>query len=160
MADPKDVQGLSLSTPHRVKRADFQKSSRPIMGAAAEALNPMAWNLGNDFDQAPPMVLLSRYRDNIYVAMANVPDAILQFVRCSLPVLLRYVHNIPLKWEPHRTTVASGEGVLFPCPAERRVVLRRKGVCTDLRSLVPSVSNVSLFLSSRYSAMGHRRSCP
>ena len=40
--------------------ADYLKGSRPVMSAAAEALNPMVWNAHTNFDGSPLVVHLSR----------------------------------------------------------------------------------------------------
>ena len=91
------------------------------MGAAAGALNPMPWNLGKGFDQAPPLVVFSWH-----VALANVLDALWPPVRFAVSVILSYTHCTPLKWEPHGAAVAWGEGLLVPCAAENRVSLLQR----------------------------------
>jgi len=92
----------------------------------------MEWNVLDGFDSAPPMILLSRYRDNIYFALANMPVDLRPSVRFGISDLLRFVYNIPLKWEPHGVAVAWGEGVVIPRAMESRIGLLRKGASQDL----------------------------
>ena len=75
------------------------------------------------------MVRLSRYRDNIYIALAHVPDPIVQLLKSALCVLLKSTYGVPLKWEPHGERVAWGERLLTPMLLENRVSLICKGVC-------------------------------
>ena len=89
----------------------------------------MQWNVATGFDMAPPTVHLSRYRGNIYLAMANVPDGIDVPLRFVLYVFSEYLYNIPLKWEPHGASVAWGKALLQLVPSEHRISLLWKGVC-------------------------------
>ena len=54
---------------------------------------------------ACPMVLLSTYRDNVYMACLNIPVEVEAAVDAALACLLRQLYGIKLKWEPHSQLV-------------------------------------------------------
>ena len=119
---------------------DFLKASSLVAGAAAEALNPTPWSTGAEGDRADPFVLLSRYCDYIYVAVANVPADILPHLRYSISVFLCLIYNIPLKWEAHGSEVVWGETALTLSSKKQRLCMNRKGVCFSL-SLTENLVN-------------------
>ena len=120
--------------------ADFLKTASPVVGAAAEALNPTPWSTGASGDSAEPFVLFSRYRDNIYVAIANVPADIPPHLKFVISVFLRFIDNIPPKWKPHGQEVVWGESVLALSEDRHRLSMYRKGVCRSLSSVSESLS--------------------
>ena len=57
-----------------------------------------------------PLCLVSRFHDNIYLLLCNVPIGCLPHVKQALSALLGVVYGIRLKWEPHSKYVTWGEG--------------------------------------------------
>ena len=53
-----------------------------------------------------PLCLISRFRNNIYLLLCNVPTSCLPQVKQAPSALLRVVYGIRLKWEPHGAYVA------------------------------------------------------
>ena len=51
------------------------------------------------------LALLSRYRDNLYICLANVPDHELELVKMILSSILKNVYGITLKGENHTKDV-------------------------------------------------------
>ena len=56
-----------------------------------------------------PCVLLSRFRDNIYIVFMNVLQELLPVVRRGVMCFLQCLYGVPLKWEPTELTVSWGE---------------------------------------------------
>mmetsp|Transcript_53028 Transcript_53028/g.94640 ORF Transcript_53028/g.94640 Transcript_53028/m.94640 type:complete len:338 (-) Transcript_53028:80-1093(-) len=63
------------------------------------------------------LALISRYRDNIYICLANIEDEELDLVRLCLSTFLNCVYGIPLKWEPHEGGAVWGEACISHTPA-------------------------------------------
>ena len=85
-------------------------------------------------DTTFPFVLFSRYQDNIYLICANMSPDLMRHTKFALSVMLRVIYGIPLKWEPRGASVTSGEAVITCLHQPQTILLRRKGVCTDLQS--------------------------
>ena len=81
-------------------------------------------------------MLLSRYRDNIYLICANMGARMLDQCKFVVSVILRIVYGIPLKWEAHGNDIVRGEAVITHVSNSSVLRLRRKGVCLDLRDTV------------------------
>ena len=47
-----------------------------------------------------PFVIISRYRDNIYICFANVPLSVSGAIAHSIYILPHSIYGIRLKWEP------------------------------------------------------------
>ena len=47
-----------------------------------------------------PRVLLSRFRDNIYIVFMNILQPLLPTVRRAVMCFLQCLYRVPLKWEP------------------------------------------------------------
>ena len=56
-----------------------------------------------------PGVLLSRFRDNIYIVLMNVLQPLLPLVRRAVMCFLQCLYGVPLKWEPTVACVSWGE---------------------------------------------------
>ena len=56
-----------------------------------------------------PIVLMSPYRDNIYLALSNIPDKLRPQILHVVDTSWRKLYNIPLKWESHDAMVVWGE---------------------------------------------------
>ena len=89
----------------RGRVGDFLKCYNPVSGVVGEILQPPPWDapvdaLSSD-DENLPFVLLSRYRENLYIIFANIPGDILPTVRFCVAALLRSTYGIALKWEIH-----------------------------------------------------------
>ena len=83
-----------------------------------------------------PMVLFSRYRDNVYIAFVNVLEVLSDRVRDAVAVVLQQIYKIPLKWEPHGRSVTWGEASLTPRAAG--FSLTRQGIVQDLSLYDPT----------------------
>ena len=59
-----------------------------------------------------PTILLTRYMDNSYVALLNVPHQLHDAVRLFVSRFPSAVYDIPMKWEPEGTTVSWCEASL------------------------------------------------
>ena len=108
-------------TPNRQKGkvGEFFKCFDPLQGEVGEILNPPVCPLqtADQFQRLcgfppRPFVLLSRYRDNIYMAFANIPRPIRPAVQFACAALLRTIYQLPLKWEEHAAVVVWGEGMI------------------------------------------------
>ena len=80
---------------------------------------------------ASPMVLFSRYRDNVYLACLNIPAKSKNALDAALACLLRHLYGIKLKWEPHNRLVLWGEAKLAVLPSGE-VLLSQKGCAPSL----------------------------
>ena len=129
----------------RGRVADFLKCYNPLLPVVGEILHPP----NGDSVALPhvhgsenlPFVLLSRYRDNLYIVLANIACEILPTVRFCVAALLRSVYGIALKWEHHDSVVVWGEGAIS-CPyGANRFSLLRKGASRP--RLTPYRANTS-----------------
>ena len=124
----------------RGRVGDFLKCYNPVFGVVGEILQPLPWDapvdaLSSD-DENLPFVLLSRYRDNLYMIFANIPEDILPTVRFFVAALLRSTYGIALKWEIHDSVVVWGEGAIS-CPFQGRLLsLLRKGASRTLEEAI------------------------
>ena len=76
------------------------------------------------------MVFLARFRDNVYIFLLNMSDALAAVVQPTIFQLLRAMYGVPLKWEVHGATVQWCESAI---PDTRDLRLVRKGVVLDLQ---------------------------
>ena len=74
---------------------------------------------------AVPVILLSRFKDNLYVVCLHIPEHLQSLVREALCVFLHFVYGVRLKWEPHTAVATWGEGRLAPSPLGSLVLLRK-----------------------------------
>ena len=79
-----------------------------------------------------PLVILARYRDNLYIVSGNVGTRQLPRVRAAVLALLSQVYGIRLKWEKHGARVVWGESSLAPCPKVGLNSMYHKGVALSL----------------------------
>ena len=77
---------------------------------------------------AVPMILLSRFGDNVYIICLHIPSALLPVVTEGTTQLLQLVYGLRLKWEKHGDLVTWGEGKLGVAP-DGHMPLYRKS-CT------------------------------
>ena len=56
-------------------------------------------------------VLLSRFKDNLYIVLLLIPQDYLSFVRHSISILLCKVDGIALKWKPEGSLCDWGGGI-------------------------------------------------
>ena len=90
---------------NRGKVGEFLKCFDPLQGVVGEVLGPPVLSSGDSGTAPLPLVLLSRYRDNLYIVFANLPDHLLSHVQFAVASLLPTIYGIPLKWEPHGDVV-------------------------------------------------------
>ena len=57
------------------------------------------------------LALMSRYRDNLYICLANVPKHKLELVKMILVSILKNVYGIPLQWENQSGGCHVGRGL-------------------------------------------------
>ena len=63
--------------------------------------------------QSRPVVIMSRYRDNIYFAMAGISPFLEAPTLFLIEQLTAVLYNIPLKWEPHGSVTTWGEASML-----------------------------------------------
>ena len=80
-----------------------------------------------------PFVIISTYRDNIYLCMANVRAEAKGTLAHALFVLQHTIYGINLKWEPHGDRYVRGEGSIGVQGAKLSLV--RKGAFVGERPL-------------------------
>ena len=90
--------------------------------------------------------LLSRYRDNLYICLANVSDHELELVKAILASFLKNVYGIPLQWENHSKDVIWGEACIRSEASP--VSLVRKGCAMSMHSDTPGEWESWVFASS------------
>ena len=118
----------------------FIKSGTPIylLGNRFIINGTPIYLLGNRFIKKntqpvePVMVILmSRYRDNIYVLLINIDGELMPVVKTFVSSLLHYTYGIRLKWEPGSPNeVVWGEGRITSSGS--MLSLTRKGVTLNL----------------------------
>ena len=92
--------------------------------------------LTDDSETRAPVVLFSRYRDNVYIAFINIPEILSSQVRRLIAIVLQQIYKIPLKWEPHGVAVTWGEASLVPDGTG--FSFTRKGIVRDLSLYDPT----------------------
>ena len=127
------VDTILRYTDHRNKRIvrDFLSTTptlQPIIGECAKNTA----QLTNPPQQTPPsrVVLLSRYRDNIYICLLHFPDCDVALTKEIISLLLGATYGIKLKWEPSSDNVVWGEATLNT--QTTTMSLTRKGVVRTL----------------------------
>ena len=114
---------------HIVQRTPRRDKARVLVVLSQFA--PMEFVMGNLGSRAPqpecasPVVFLARFRDNIYIFLINMPDALVEVVQPVVFQLLRSMYRVPLKREVHGATVQWCEAAN---PNTRDLRLLRKGV--------------------------------
>ena len=126
----------------------FLQTLDPLQAVMGELLTPAPWASPGD-QTGNPLVLMSRYRDNIYLSLCNIPPHVRTQVLHALQVMLRQIYGIPLKWEPHTDRVVWGEAQAWSTGTE--VHLTRKGIATALETPEPSTMNEWTRWVNRYS---------
>ena len=118
------MEKIIAHTPRRqrAKAREFMQKFDCLQAVMGEVCTPEPWALPNcnappspgsplptDATDPTPVVLFSRYRDNIYIASINVPSHLREDVRTAVAAVLGAIYKIPLKWEPHGECVVWGE---------------------------------------------------
>ena len=163
------IQKIIAHTPQRDRSyaREFLQKLDPLHVVMGEVVTPQPWTpplasaclyedvTGPRDGNAPmPVVLFSRYRDNVYIAFVNVPECMHDCVRDSVAVVLRQIYGIPLKWEPQGTSVTSGEASLDPCE-EGGFSLTRKGIVRDISMYDPKEPVEWTHWVNRFSPSAH-----
>ena len=125
------VQHIVKRTPKRDKYRvlDFLSQFLPMEFILGE--------LGSKFSQSElraPLVFLARIRDNVYIFLVNMTDALAAMVQPVILELLRSMYQVPLKWGEHGAAVQWCEASI---PPTRDLRLLRKGVVLDLNFFSP-----------------------
>ena len=83
-----------------------------------------------------PVVIMSRYRDNIYVALVGISPCFAAPLTFIIEQMTSIIYGIPLKWEPHGDVTTRGEAAVTLAHRSNAYVhdfaLHRKGVVHDL----------------------------
>ena len=72
-----------------------------------------------------PAVIISRFRDNVYIAVISINPVMIPRVKKAVMTLLVVLYGLPLKWESHTDGVTWGEA--FIDMGGEGVTLCRKG---------------------------------
>ena len=107
---------------------DFPRNAKPlypIVGGIIADKGPQPRFVHDPF----PLVIISRYRDNIYICLANVPPSVSGAIAHAISILLHSIYGIRLKWEPHGDCYIWGEGSIGVQGGELSLI--RKGACLD-----------------------------
>ena len=108
------------------KVRDFFLNCAPLRSVVGEILQPTT----EGPEPYPfPLVLVSRYRDNIYILVCGVHETEYPILRCALSALLAVLYGIKLKWEPEGAEAIWG---ISTVTFGSSFGLRRKGAVTDL----------------------------
>ena len=137
---------ITSQTPPRDRErvCNFFREVNILDAVVAEAKRGWAGWCHRPGEEAPytsdtPSVIISRFRDNVYIAVISVnPDAVWR-IREGVMVLLEILYGVPLKWEPHTEGVTWGEA--YVNTGTRGLALGRKGAAISLDSS-PEVAEV------------------
>ena len=80
-----------------------------------------------------PAVIISRFRDNVYIAVISINPVVIPRVKKAVMPLLVVLYGLPLKWEPHTEGVTWGEA--FVNMDGEGVTLCRKGATHRLEHI-------------------------
>ena len=94
--------------------------------------------------QSTPVVIMSKYRDNVYFAMVGISPLLEAPILFVIEKISEVLYSIPLKWEPHGQVTTWGEAsmILHVQPqamqhgAKQRFRVQRKGVVQKLSEVV------------------------
>jgi hypothetical protein len=119
---------------------DFFRELDPMDSVVSEARRGWWGWARRPADPEPPAssspgVLLSRFRDNIYIVFMNVLQPLLPIVRRAVMCFLQCLYGVPLKWEPTVACVSWGECSWRVLPMG--FSLTRKGVVLSLSDAGP-----------------------
>ena len=93
---------------HRDRVREFYFDFSPVSALLGEMLSNERTPTVQTVDA--PLCLISRFRDNSYLLLCNVPANSLPQVMQALCALLRVIYAIRLKWELHGEYVTRGDG--------------------------------------------------
>ena len=115
---------------------DFQNLRRVrSFSSRANLLDPLIGECSScevpSMELGPQMALLSSYRDNIYIGLANVSPNDLPMIKVFLSSFLKTVYGLPLKWEVHSEFVTWGEACVNA--TSDSLSLLRKGCALGLK---------------------------
>ena len=93
---------------HRVR--EFFSHLQPISSILGESIKVDGLK-ATDIASVPPMpiILMSRYRDNIYLTFLNLTAQETAVAKILISSLLHCIYGIALKWETHGELVVWGE---------------------------------------------------
>ena len=80
-----------------------------------------------------PAIIISRFRDNVYIAVISINPVMIPGIKKAVMTLLNVLYGLPLKWEPHTEGVTWGEA--FIDMGSEGITLRRKGATHELRHM-------------------------
>ena len=125
------VDSILLDTEPKNKSRvrDFLRDVKPLYSIVSEIIadkGPQPRFVHDPF----PLVIISRYRDNIYICLANVPPSASGAIAHAISILLHSIYGIRLKWEPHGDRYVWGEGSIGVQGGELSLI--RKGAFLDV----------------------------
>ena len=93
---------------HRVR--DFFSQLQPISSILSESIKiDLQRTSGTACIPPLPIILLSRYRDNIYISLLNLSLSETAMAKIVISALLNSIYGIRLKWEQHTDIIVWGE---------------------------------------------------
>ena len=116
---------------HRVR--NFFKEVSILSSVVSESLNPhtVPPHPSTQPHEPVPVILMSRYPDNIYIMLLNIAEGLVPIVKTFATTLLHTTYGIRLKWEPGSPNeVVWGEGRITS--ENNCLSLTRKGVTLSL----------------------------
>ena len=111
---------------------DFFQTCTPLWCVVGEILESVPVALPEAYPF--PLIVVSRYRDNIYILVCGVCETDYPILRCAVSAFLHVVYGIRVKWEPEGVIAVWGIGSVT---VGNSFGLRRKGAVTDLDSAGP-----------------------
>ena len=96
---------------------NFLANFNPLNSVMGELLNFDPLKFGHT-DCRRPKVVLSWYRDNIYIIPIDVPDTLCATALAAVESLTKPICVPHIKWEAHGRVVTWGEGQVISEPSE------------------------------------------
>ena len=110
------LQSIVRHSTRKNKRVvmQFFRNFDALNGVVGEILSAEAEGVDTGpSSQSRPVVIMSRYRDNIYFAMAGISPFLEAPTLFLIEQLTAVLYNIPLKWEPHGSVTTWGEASML-----------------------------------------------
>ena len=112
---------------NKARVRDFFQNCTPLQCVVGEALDT---GLSDLVDGYPlPLVIISRYRDNIYIVVCGVHETEYPVLKCAISAFLSVLYGIKLKREPQGVEAIWDIGTVT---IGGSFGLRRKGAVMDL----------------------------
>ena len=130
---PKDRHSWIVThSPPRDKHlvSNFLDDAELLQCITMEAIKGFSIDSNSPTHVTDPVTVLTRYRDNIYIILLNIPHCMHDGILVALEAFLKGTYGIPLKWEP--ISVLTPWGISKTGVQEGHLRLLRKGTVLDL----------------------------